>query len=305
MQDLSPRHGMEELVAFIAVADAGSFVAASKAVGRDPSVLSRRISSLEKRLGIRLISRTTRKIALTEVGLSYRERVKSILAELERANVEASESAASPRGLLKVSLPMVFGRVWIAPLLPAFLAEYPDITLDVRFTDRYVDIVAERYDVTIRVGRMLDSSLTSRRIAGFKNILVASPGYLAQHGTPEKPADIANHCCLGFTGLSSWPDWPLERDGKKEPVKPVGALVTDNSELCLFSAIAGIGISLIPDWLAGPAISQERLVEVLHGWSVKDHDGVFAVMPPGNLVPAKTRLFVNQISKAIRAGWRS
>jgi DNA-binding transcriptional LysR family regulator len=305
MQELLEPGGLEELAAFVAVAEAGSFAEAARTLGRDASVISRRVSQLEQRLGVRLLSRTTRRVALTEVGASYCRRVQLLLDELASASREASDFAASPQGLVRVSLPVTFGRQWIAPLLPAFLARHPLIRIDARFTDRFVDVVADGIDVAIRVGArgLRNSTLTARRLAAYRNLLVAAPSYLATHGTPQEPADLAHHACLGFTGHAAWPDWPLAKDGTRRTIRPACALTADHSEVPLMAAIAGAGITLTAHWLAGPAIRAGELVEVLPGWGGKEEGGVYAILPPGRLVPTKTRVYVEEITQSIKAGW--
>lgn len=305
MQEFFDQASLEELTTFVAVAEAGSFVEAAKALGRDASVLSRRVSQLEQRLGVRLLSRTTRRVALTEVGATYCQRIQGLLEELASASREASDKAASPQGLVRVSLPLTFGRQWVTPMLPAFLARHPQIRLDLRLTDRFVDLVAEGFDVSIRVaaGKPRDSSLTTRKIASYRNLLVAAPSYLAAHGTPQTPADLVNHACLGFTGYSAWPDWPLMKGGKHHTVRPTCCLVADHSEVLLMAAIDGAGVTFTAAWLAGPALREGTLVEVLSGWGGKEDGGVYAVMPPGRLVPTKTRLFVDEVAQSIKAGW--
>jgi DNA-binding transcriptional LysR family regulator len=291
------------LAGFIAVAETGSFTAAAKKLGRDASIISRRVSQLEQQLGVRLLSRTTRRVGLTEVGALYLRRIQSILDELAEASREASDIASSPQGLLRISLPATFGRQWIAPLLPRFLSRHPQIRIDARFTDRQVDVVSEGFDVAIRVGVLRDSSLAARKLASYRNLLVAAPSYLAAHGKPRIPDDLKKHSSVGFTGLSSWPDWPLMRGNQRKTVRPIGPLVADNSEAVLIAAIGGAGITLAADWLAGPALREGKLVEVLPGWSGKGDGGVYAILPPGRLVPAKTRSFVDDIGKSIKAGW--
>ena len=305
MQGLPEPGGFEELTAFVAVAEAGGFAAAAKVLERDASVLSRRVSQLERRLGVRLLSRTTRRVTLTEVGATFFARVQGVLDELASASREASDHAASPQGLVRVSIPVVFGRQWIAPMLPTFLARYPEIRIDVRASDRFVDVVAEGIDVAIRVtsGAQRDSTLTTRRIASYRNLLVASPGYLAANGLPETPADLTRHRCLGFTGSTAWPDWPLVRDGKRQTVRPACSMIADHSEVLLMAAVGGAGIAFAADWLAGPALRDGTLVEVLPGWVGREDGGVYAILAPGRLVPAKTRLFVDEVASAIKSGW--
>ncbi|WP_333794438.1 LysR family transcriptional regulator [Hyphomicrobium sp.] len=303
MQELFERGGLELLAAFVAVADSGSFTEAARKLSRDASVISRRVSQLEEELGVSLFSRTTRRVVLTEVGARYHRRVQGLLEELSVASREASDIAASPQGLLRVSVPVTFGRQWITPLLPPFLASHPHIRLDIRFSDRFVDVVADGFDVAIRVGRLRDSTLTARKIASYRNLLVAAPAYLKAHGKPRTPDDLKNHSCIGFSSYAGWPDWSLWKAGKRRTIRPQGPLVADNSEAVLLAAIAGAGITFTADWLAGPALKEGTLVEVLPRWGGKGEGGVYAVLPPGRLVPAKTRLFVDEVSKSIKAGW--
>lgn len=305
MQEFLERGGLELLTAFVAVAEAGSFTKAAEKLNRDASIVSRRVSQLERQLGVRLLSRTTRRVALTEIGATYFRRVQALLDELAVASRAASDVAASPQGLLRVSLPVTFGRQWIAPVLPSFLARHPKIRIDARFSDRVVDLVAEGFDVAIRVGGLRDSSLTSRRIASYRNRLVAAPGYLKGRDKPKTPGDLSRHACLGFSGHADWPDWRMMRDGKRVTVRPEGPLIADNSEAVLMSAVAGLGIAFMPDWLVGPDIRAGTLVEVLQGWGGKADGGVYAILPPGRLVPTKTRVFVDYIAKSIKAGWRN
>jgi DNA-binding transcriptional LysR family regulator len=303
MQGLFERGGLELLAAFVAVAEAGSFTGGAKKLGRDASVISRRVTELERQLGVRLLSRTTRRVVLTEVGANYFRRMQYLLDELEGASREASDIAASPRGLLRVSVPVTFGRQWIAPLLPSFLARHPQVQIDARFSDRVVDVVAEGFDVAIRVGILRDSSLTARKIAPYRYLLDAAPSYLAKHGAPKSPDDLLHHACLGFSAHAAWPDWLLQKDGKRKTIRPTGPLVADNSEVVLMAVIEGAGITFTADWLAGPALRTGKLVEVLKGWGGREEGGIYAVMPPGRLIPAKSRLFVEEIAKSIKAGW--
>ncbi len=303
MHELLSRVSFEELAAFVAVVEANGFSTAAKSVGRDPTILSRRVSQLENRLGVRLLSRTTRRVVLTEVGAIYYERIRALLDELDHASLEASNLASSPQGLLRVSLPFTFGRQWVTPLLSGFIAKHPKIKVDVRFNDRLVDLVAEGFDVAIRVGALSSSSLISRKIASFRYILAASPQFIAKHGQPDKPEALNEFPCLGFTSLLTWPEWRLRKGSQRKTIHPEGPLVTDNSDAMLQAALDGSGIILSADWLAGPAIRAGQLVEILVGWEGAGDGGIYAVMPPGRLVPTKTRLFVDEITSSIRSGW--
>lgn len=307
MQELKLRGGLKEVEAFVAVAELGGFAAASARIGRDASVVSRRVNLLEQKLGVRLLARTTRHVALTEAGTVYLRRVQGVLEEFASANAEAADQAGVVRGLLRVSVPDTFGRRWISHLLARFIQQHPQVHLDVRFGDRLVDVVSEGFDLAVRVGVLRDSSLLSRRIAGHRSLLCASPGYLKRHGRPKSPDDLKRHACLGFTGHSFWPDWPLRNGPGRKTIRPRGPLVTDNAEAALTAAIEGVGIVLTADWLACAALRSRHLVEVLPGWTVRADGGVYAIMPPGKLVPAKTRAFVDFVATELRSGadWSS
>ncbi len=299
MQELD-RGGLEEIEAFVAVAELGGFAAAAKKIERDPSVISRRVGLLEARLGVRLLVRTTRRVALTEAGEAYLKRVQVILEELAAANVEVVEKAAAPQGLLRVSAPMTFGRLWLAPLVAGFLKQYAHIRVDLRFSDRIVDLVAEGFDVAVRVGVLPSSSLQSRKIGEHRMLLAASPAYLKAAGTPQSPDDLERYDCVGFTGNASWPDWRLQFNARRKLIRPACRYITDNSEATLAAAIDGAGIILAPDWLAGPALHQGSLVEILRGWTVRGEGGVYAVLPPGRLVPKKSRAFIDYLAAELK-----
>jgi DNA-binding transcriptional LysR family regulator len=303
MQELVEQGSMEELTAFVAVGESGSFAGAATQIGRGASVISRRVSQLEQRLGVRLLSRTTRHVSLTEVGAVYFRRVQAILDELAHASTEASDSASTPQGVLKISLPVTFGRQWVAPSFAAFMARYPQIKIDAHFTDRIVDVIADGFDVAIRVGALNDSSLTARRIASYRNVLIAAPSYLEKHGRPRSPTELKERACLGFPSHPYWPDWMLTKDGQRRTVRPNCGLVADNSEVILMAALDGAGVALLPDWLVGRSLREKKLVQVLPAWTGKGDGGVYAILPPGRLVPTKTRVFVDSIAEAIKAGW--
>lgn len=303
MQELLDQGSLEQLTAFVAVGTTGSFAGAAAQIGRDASVISRRVSQLESRLGIRLLSRTTRHVSLTEVGTVYFRRVQAILDELASASLEASDTATNPQGVLKISLPVTFGRHWIAPAFAPFLARYPQIRIDAHFTDRIVDVIADGFDIAIRVGVLTDSSLTARRFVSYRNILIAAPRYIEAHGEPQSPAELKQRACLGFPSHPYWPDWMLTRDGKRQTVRPNCSLVADNSEVILMAALDGAGIALLPDWLVGPSLRSKKLVQVLPGWTGRGDGGVYAVLPPGRLIPTKTRVFVETIAESIKAEW--
>lgn len=291
--------GFDEIDAFAAVARTGSFKAAAVQLGRDASIVSRRLTQLERRLGVRLLLRTTRSVTLTEAGNLYFRRVQSALDELDMATREVSGFAATPQGVLKISLPVTYGREVIAPLIPSFLRRYPQIQIDAQFLDRTVDIVSEGFDMVVRVGEIRDSSLVARKLTSFRSLLTASTDYLNREGMPDVPDDLRSHACLGFTNHPDWPDWILEKAGNRAVVRPQGPLIANSSESIMVAALNGAGVALAPDWMTAPHLKAGTLTEVLPGWrSVRAVD-VQAVMPPGALVPAKTRAFVDAMVEAL------
>ncbi|HEY8380566.1 MAG TPA: LysR family transcriptional regulator [Microvirga sp.] len=297
MQTMHEKSGgqLDQIETFVAIAEHGGFAAAARLLGKDPSVLSRRIDALERRLGVRLFARTTRQVGLTEVGAAYLRKVRTILAELTAADVEAAEGAARPRGLLRVTMPRTFARLWVVPWLPAFLRDYPEIELELELGDRYFDLVAEGFDLAIRFGGLVDSSSIVRHLASFETILCASPAYLAEAGTPHTLEDLQNHRCLRLKVPNFWPDWRLRRGDERTTVHAPAQFRTDDGSSMVLAALDGGGIMLASEWSCGRHLAEGRLVRVLPDWRL-DHEGnAQIVLPPGRLVPAKTRLFIERV----------
>ncbi|MDO5632886.1 MAG: LysR family transcriptional regulator [Paracoccus sp. (in: a-proteobacteria)] len=291
----------DEIAAFAAVADQGSFVAAARVIGVDASLISRRVRRLEEHLGTRLLARTTRQVALTEAGARYHLRVRDLLEQLSAAGREAADLAATPQGVLRVSVPQSFGMLAIAPLLAGFAANWPDIRLELSLSNRRVDLVAESYDLAIRMGQPQDSSLTMRKLGEYRDILIAAPGYIAAQGMPDHPSDLAGHACLVFTGNAFWPDWSLTDGQHVHELRPHGPLICDSSDALMAAALDGAGILLATDWLARPALASGRLVRVLPGWQGRTQGAIHALMPPGRMIPAKVRVFLDALTESLTA----
>lgn len=285
----------EQITAFLAAIEHGGFNSAGQALGRDGSILSRRVTALERRLGVRLMERTTRRLALTEAGEAFHQRMRGALQALQEIEQDTAAAATGVRGTLRIALPATFGRMWVAPILPAFLATYPDLLVEAAFEDRYVDLVAESFDVAVRIGTLADSRLVARRLAPSRRLLCASPAYLQAHGTPVRPADLAQHACLGFSRLASHPLWHLHDGDKATAIRIAGPLVTDDAQSLVQAAASGAGIAMVSDWLAGPELCSGRLVPVLPDHPVENNETVYLVHPSARLVPAKTRAFTDWI----------
>ena len=299
-QEYSEGLKTEELTAFVAVVENNGFSGASRVLGRDATVISRRIQQLETQLGIRLLARSTRHVTLTEAGELFYGRVRRLLDEMRSARLEVSEFAAAPKGLLRISLPVTYGRRWIVPAIRDFISACPGIRLDVRFTDRMTDLVAENIDMAVRVGTLTDSALISRTIIKFGYQLVASPEYLRQKTAPLRPQDLSSHSCLKFISSAAKPHWVLTNGSANVTVRPDGPLQSDNSEALLQAALDGIGIALVPEWLAAAELRDGKLQHVLPDWQGNQKGGGYALMPPGRLIPAKTRVFLDHIINHIR-----
>ncbi len=291
------RPQFEQIDAFVTVVEHGGISAAARALDRDPSVISRRLDALEARLGVRLLSRTTRRITLTEAGAAYLTRVRTILSELAAADSEAAEGAAVARGLLRLSLPATYARRWIAPRLPEFVAAYPEVQLELRHTDRFVDLVAEGFDAAVRIGELSDSSLTVRRLAQVETILCASPDYVAHRGAPTRPADLDKHECLRFPMEGFRQGWKLRSGDEHVTQRVSGSIVSDEGEGLVAACIAGAGILPASDWEIGRDLAGGRLVRVLPDWRFDVEAAVQVVLPPGRLIPAKTRAFVEWLAR--------
>jgi DNA-binding transcriptional LysR family regulator len=286
---------LEQIETFVAIAEHGGFAAAARVLGRDPSVLSRRMEAMERRLGVRLLTRTTRKVALTEVGAAYLQKVRIIIAELAAADAEATEGAARPRGVLRATMPRTFARLWIAPWLPAFLREYPEIEVELELGDRYFDLVAEGLDLAIRFGGLPDSSLVLRHLASFETIICASPAYLAEAGTPEALDDLKHHRCLGLMVPNFWPSWHLRRGHERATVRVAGQFRSDDGGSMVATALEGGGIMLASQWSIGRYLASGQLIRVLPEWRLDYEGNAHIVLPPGRLVPAKTRVFIERV----------
>ncbi|MCX4163889.1 MULTISPECIES: LysR family transcriptional regulator [Paraburkholderia] len=283
----------DQTEAFLAVVESGSFSAAGRKLGRDGSVISRRIAALEARLGIRLLERSTRRVAPTEAGIRFRARVHEAMDMMRAAEDEARAMAASPTGLLRVSLPLAFGRRWISPRLPEFLARYPALRVEATYTDRYVDLIAEGFDAAVRLGEMKDSRLIGRRIAATRRLICAAPSYLDQRPALNEAEDLLRHDCICFTRLTTHPVWHLQRNGKNRAVRISGRLETDDVEAVVHAALAGMGVIMATDWLVARELADGRLVPVLTDWTVGGEAAVSVVRASVQHEPAKSRAFVD------------
>lgn len=300
MADL-PQTQLDQLNAFVAVAEHGGFAAASRHLGRDSSVITRRIAALEKRLGIRLIERTTRRMAFTEAGAAYLQRVRGVLEELALADAEAAALNPQPRGLLRLSLPQAYGRLCVAPLLPAFLAAHPAVDLEVRYTDRFADLVAEGIDLAVRLGQLRDSGLVARPLARFERGLYASPAYLRRHGRPQTPAELRGHAALALLSHDRPGHWTLHRGAERVQVQLDVRIASDDVVTLLQAAAADTGLVVATDWLLRGHDTTPRLQRLLPDWNVGPTSAIHAVTPTARLLPGKTRALLEFLTGHLKS----
>lgn len=286
-----------EMSVFEKVVAAGSLSAAARDLGVSTAVVSRRLAALEARLGVRLVNRTTRRLALTDEGASYHEACARILAEIEDADSAAAAQRVEPQGLLKVALPASFGHKHIAPLVPPFAARYPKIELAFSLSDRTVNVIAEGYDLAIRIGELEDSSLAARKLAPNRRVVCASPQYLREHAAPRVPEDLRQHNCLTTTDLQM--NWEYKGpDGKRGMVRVSGHYACDNWEVLREWAMAGLGVALKSTWDVRRQLGEGLLVPLMPEYDFGTDVAIYAVYPHRRYLPAKTRVFIDYLAES-------
>ncbi|WP_371227564.1 LysR family transcriptional regulator [Pseudomonas sp. QE6] len=300
--DLFDSRQADELATLLALFEHGSFAAAGRALQRHPSVLSKRLSALEQRLGVRLVERTTRQLRFTGEGLRLAERLCHAASLIQEAQEEAMHNAAQVQGRLRIALPSAMGRLWLSPIIAGFALVHPKVALDMEYSERIVDLVAEGFDAAIRVGELPDSRLVARRLCASHRILCAAPDYLERHGSPATPAELAGHNCLGFTGLQSYPDWKLTCDGAQQTVRITSTLTSNDNESLLSAARAGVGILVGGEWLMKHDLDSGRLVRVLPGWRLDADAGVYLVRPSSRYDTATAEAFRRWIEEHFANG---
>jgi len=281
-----------EIQSFVAVVDAGSFVGAADALESSKAAVSRHVAELEERLGVRLLQRTTRRLSLTGEGQAFYARCKDILAAIEEAEGEASSRAFDASGLLRVNAPVSFGILHLAPLWGAFASAHPKVSLEVSLADRLVDLVEEGYDLAIRISRLDNSSLISRKLASTRLVLCASPEYLREHGAPATPEELARHAVISYSYFSSGDEWSFDGPEGKVSVKTRPRFHANNGDTCVAAALAHQGIVLQPTFLVGEALQSGRLVELLPEYRSVEL-GIYAVYASRKQQPLKLRKLID------------
>ena len=286
---------LKHIETFVAVATRGSLTAAAKAENATPVVVGRRVDALEAHLGVKLLVRTTRRVTLTHEGSAFLENCQRLLADLANAEASVSTGGVKASGHLRITAPAGFGRRHVAPLVPAFLAQHPDVSLSLNLSDRVVDIAGEGFDCAIRVGDLPDSSLVSLRLADNRRLCVAAPDYLQRAGTPAAPADLAKHQCLTLSSdASQTRGWAFLVNGTVQYLRPSARLDCSDGQVLHDWCLRGLGIAWRSTWEVRADVASGRLVALLEDCAAPP-SGIFALFPQRKLLPLRVRLWIDFI----------
>lgn len=285
-----------DIEALVAVVESGTFSAAGERLGVAKSVISRRVSQLEQRLGSRLLHRTTRRLSLTDAGRNFYQRAVQILADLDDAEQGVSTASAELRGILKVAAPLSFGLAHLSSALTDFLDQHPAIEVNLDLNDRNVNLVEEGFDLAVRIGELQDSTLVARRLGTSRMVTCASRAYLERHGEPLHPDDLQRHTGLQYSNISYKQHWQfVTGDGKTLQAQPQIRIRANNGEALACAAVAGMGITTGPTFILGRYLKEGKLQRILTDYR-RPSLGIFAVTPPGRLVPQRVQLFIEFLS---------
>lgn len=284
-----------DVLAFVRVVETGAFARAGERMGISKSILSRRVARLEQQLGAKLLTRTAQGAQPTDIGNAYFARASNILAELDAAQEVVAEAVTQVAGPIRLTAPLTFGTQYLGPALADFAQAHPKVELDVSLDDRTVDIIGGGYDLAVRIGKLADSALVARRIAPVRAAVLASPDYLERRGRPLTPRDLAGHDLLLYANLGRGAQWRFKVNGKWEQAGGRARFRADNGELLREAACAGLGVAMLPTFIASPAIASGKLELLLVDYPLEDA-GLHLVMPPGRATTARVRALVDFLS---------
>ncbi|MEM1272462.1 MAG: LysR family transcriptional regulator [Pseudomonadota bacterium] len=284
---------LTEMEAFATVVDQGGFTDAAKKMGISKSAVSKHVSSLESRLGARLLNRTTRRVSPTEIGLAYYDRARRVLNDAGEADALVTAMQSAPSGMLRVSVATDFGVNHLSPVLGDFLHSYPDITVNMVLNNRYVELISEGFDLAIRVGELEDSSLRARKLCETNKRMIAAPSYFQQFGRPQKIDDLNEHKLLHYSNQASGNVWKVTApSGEKRQVRTAGSLTVNDGQSLLNAAIGGLGIAYLPSFLYAEPMRQGLLDDVIPELPM-EVQGIYAIYPPGRYTQPKVRAFID------------
>jgi len=276
---------------FVSVVECGSFSAAGQKLGLSKSAISKRITQLEQHLGIQLLQRTTRSLSLTDAGARYFEYIRPAVQLTQEGLDAISELQQTPKGNLRISVPMVFGRLYIAPLIAEFLKRYPDIQLQMQMDDKTTDLIAGGFDLAIRIGELPDSSIIARKIAPCLSVICASPAYLAQHGLPMVPSELTQHNCLFYSYFQDGVEWSFHSPDGMQRIQPKGNYQVNNSDAIHLACLDGLGIANLPRFIVESDLQAGHLQTILTDFPLPEH-GIYAVYPQRKYLPTKVTVLI-------------
>ena len=283
---------LEGLAVFAKVAEARSFAGAAASLSLSKATVSKIVTRLEARLGARLFNRTSRRLALTDLGKRLLDRAQGLVAEGEAAEADALTQSATPRGVVRLAAPMSFGLRMVAPILPDFLSAYPEVSIDLHLSDANVDVIGEGFDVALRIGVLPDSSLRARRLCAVRRLVVGAPDYFARRGRPTHPSHLAGHDCLGYAYLATADVWRFRNaEGEEVSLRPAGPLRVNNADALTASLLAGLGVAVQPDFIVADLVEAGQLEVVLEGWSMRE-TALHLLTPPGGPRPARVEVLI-------------
>lgn len=287
---------------FVRVAESGSFAKAARRLGISPSLVTKHVQALERRIGTRLINRNTRRTHLTEAGVLYCKHCQAMLGELEEIEAEAAGLGRLPRGRLRLTAAYDFGSGELEPAILEFMRKYPDIAIEFEMTSRFVDVIQEEFDLAVRIsGQPLDGTLVGRRLATSRLVVCAAPAYLDRHGRPKDPDDLQRHAALVYTGVAWRAEWPFARGGELRKVRVLARLQSNNNQMLCRAAICGVGVTIQPTFNIWRELRSGELETVLDDWHIGEL-GVYVVFPHRQLLPAKVRVFIDFLAERLRGG---
>ncbi|CAK6716757.1 conserved hypothetical protein [Vibrio harveyi] len=285
---------IEHLKLFVRLASTHNISMAGQELGLSPAVASAHINKLEEGLGVRLVHRTTRKVSLTEEGQAFLPHAEEVLATVEAARGAVGVGHKAPTGTLRVTASASFGRLHLVPALKGFMAKYPELTIDFRFSDSIIDMVEGGFDVAVRLAELKDSSLVARKLAPDRRIVVASPEYLAQHGAPQSPEELVHHECVTLAGLENW---VFETPEGQYSMRASGSFRTDNGDAMRDACIDGLGVSINSIWSVYKQLQKGELVEILQDYPLVMNASIWAVYPSSRLIAPKVRAFIDYFAE--------
>jgi DNA-binding transcriptional LysR family regulator len=291
---------MEDIEAFLAVIEAGSQTAAARLLGRSLQSVNRSLAALERSVGVELVRRTTRQSQATEAGLAFYRRVKPAFAEISEARLEAANRRVEPTGLLRIAAPVLFGSTYVVPAIADFLARYPRVEVELKASDRPIEVVADGLDLAVRIRRLPDSSHKARRLGELRTVVYGAPGYFARHGRPLHPDDLARHqCVLRSTREGETEAWRFQVGGRVKMVRVSGSFRTDGTAAVHAAACHGLGIGYGPFWQIRDLFDRGALEIVLEDFEAP-RIPIQAVLSPSGMAPAKTRLFADLLAERLK-----